>query len=287
MIPLKKLKLPPLKTYKIPRYILILFAFILVSFSDPYMIKRISDKDFRYEFYTTAKKVNPKINKTYSWFKGGLIHEAQGGIGGDLLNDKFVKMYHSNQLAEQGQFKNGLRIGLWKTWYQNGVLATTQIWRKGERNGKFFRYSENGSILEYGKYSSNLKSGKWTNTESKEIITYKKGVIVKEKQIFTKSEKYKAKQDIIKQENAVKSKKELDETSDALKLAAYKAQTKQEKETAKATAQKEREIKAASKKEEQKAKKDAKEKVANEPKKDSKIKSFFKNLFKKKDKSPK
>ncbi|WP_379817179.1 toxin-antitoxin system YwqK family antitoxin [Flavobacterium artemisiae] len=251
------------------------------------MIKRISDKNFRYEFYTTEKKVNPKINKTYSWFKGGLIHEAQGGIGGDLLNDKFVKMYHSNQLAEQGEFKNGLRVGLWKTWYQNGVLATTQIWSKGERNGKFFRYNETGSLLEYGKYSSNLKSGRWTNAESKEIITYKKGVIVKEKQIFTKSEKYKAKQDEIKQENAVKSKKELEETNDALKLAQYKAQKEQEKETAKAITQKEREKKATAKKEEQKAKKEAKEKSANEPKQDSKLKSFFKNLFKKKDKSPK
>jgi len=279
-----------LKTLTIPRYILLIFSFALVSFGDPYTIKRISDKNFRYEFYTTDKKINPKTSKTYFWFKGGLIHEAQGGVAGELLNDKFVKMYHSNQLAEQGQFKNGLRVGEWKTWHQNGVLATTLHYSNGLRSGKYFRYDESGKLVESGKFSSNLKNGKWKDTESEEIITYKNGVIVKKKEIISKSEQYRIKQEGIKAENAIESQKELEATSDALKLKSYKAKTREEKALAKEKAKKEREAAAADKKVKREAEKEAKkvekEKAKNEPKKDSKIESFFKNLFKKKDKAP-
>ncbi len=280
-----------MKTYTIPRFITILLAFVLLSFGDPYTIKRISDKDFRYEFYTTNKKIKPKTAKTYYWFKGGLIHEAQGGIAGDLLDDKFTKMYHSNQLAEQGQFKEGLRVGLWKTWHQNGVLATTLSYSKGLRCGKYFRYDENGNLVENGKFSSDLKTGKWTNAESKEITTYKKGVIVKQKETFTKSEKYRIKHENAKLENAQEAQKELEATSDAVKLANYKAKAKEEKAIANAKAKKEKEAKIASDKAEKAAKKEArkkaKEQAKNEPKKDSKIEVFFKNIFKKKDKAPK
>ncbi|QOG02172.1 toxin-antitoxin system YwqK family antitoxin [Flavobacterium sp. MDT1-60] len=276
-----------MKTYTIPRYILVFFAFVLVSFGDPYTIKRISDKDFRYEFYTTDKKVKPKTAKTYYWFKGGLIHEAQGGIAGDLLDDKFTKMYHSNQLAEQGQFKEGLRVGLWKTWHSNGVLATTLSYCKGLRSGKYFRYDENGNLVENGKFCSDLKTGKWTNVESKEITTYKKGVIVKKKETFTKSEKYRIKQENIKLENSKDNQKELEATSDAAKLAALKSKTKEEKTLAKEKAKKDAEAEAAAKKAQKAAKKEAKKQTRNEPKKDSKVETFFKNLFKKKDKAPK
>ncbi|MDR6764540.1 antitoxin component YwqK of YwqJK toxin-antitoxin module [Flavobacterium sp. 2755] len=280
-----------MKTLTIPRYFVIFLAFVLVSFGDPYMIKRISDKDFRYEFYTTDKKITPKTSKTYYWFKGGLIHEAQGGIAGDLLNDKFTKMYHSNQLAEQGQFKDGLRVGEWKTWHPNGVLSSISNYSKGLRSGKYFRYNEIGALVENGKYSSNEKTGKWTNAETKEITTYKDGVIVKKKETFTKSEKYRIKQENNKLEDAKETQKELEETSDALKLESYKAKTKEEKAQAKEKAKKETEAKAAAQKAEKEAKKQAKERekerAKNEPKKDLKIKSFFNNLFKKKDKAPK
>ena len=276
-----------MKTYIIPRYILIFFSFILVSFSDPYTIKRISDKDFRYEFYTTEKKTTPKTSKTYYWFKGGLIHEAQGGIAGDLLNDKFTKMYHSNQLAEQGQFKNGLRVGTWKTWHQNGILATTLSYSNGLRSGKYFRYDETGQLVENGKFSSDLKTGKWTNIDSKEILTYKRGVIVKKKETFTKSEKYRIKQENSKLENAQEAQKDLEATSDAVKLVAFKAKTKEEKTIAKEKAKKEKEKQATAKKAAREAKKEARKQAKNEPKKDSKVEMFFKNLFKKKDKTKK
>lgn len=269
-----------MKAIILPRYILFYFVFALFSFTDPYTVKRASDKDFRYEFYTTDKKVKPNKDQMYSWFKGGLIHEAQGGIAGDLLNDKFIKMYHSNQLAEQGKFKNGLRVGVWKTWHKNGVLATDQNWHNGLRSGIYSRFDSNGNLIEKGRFIANYKTGKWINTENHDTITYKKGEIVIKGQTFTKSEKYKLKQEKNNLENTKKAQKELDATADAAKLASYKTATKEEKEILISDRKKENELKIE-------AKKQARKQAENEPKKDSKIKTFFKSLFKKKDKGPK
>lgn len=155
-----------------------IIIFTITSFSDPYSIKRISDKDFRYEFYTTKKILTPKLSKNYYWFKGGTIHHATSGIAGELLNDKFVKMYHTNQLAEQGCFRNGLKKGLWKTWHKNGNLETTQRWSGGVRSGTFQRFDTLGILTEKGIYTNDLKFGKWINFVKKDTISYNRSIAV-------------------------------------------------------------------------------------------------------------
>lgn len=276
-----------MKTIILRLLFLLFFVFILTSFDDPYTIKRTSDKDFRYEFYTTDKKITPNKNKTYYWFKGGLIHEAQGGITGDLLDNKFIKMYHTNQLAEQGRFKKGVKVGVWKTWYQNGLLATVQNWNDGLRSGSYLHYDQNGILIETGRFMSNLKNGKWINVENKDTILYKKGKNIKQKETFTKSEKYRIRRDNTKLENAKETQKKLEAASDAIKLANYKAKTKEENAIAKEIAKNEKEVKTGTKKNEKATKKTSREQAKNAPKKDSKIITFFKNLFKKKDKTSK
>ena len=156
----------------ISKSLLLLLAFLTVSFIDPYSVKRISDENYRYEFYKTSKTITPKLSKTYFWFKGGLIHNAQSGIGGELLNAKFVKMYHSNQLAEQGMFRKGLKKGLWKTWYSSGVLESIQVWSNGVRAGMFFKFNENGELVEKGRFTNNMKFGKWIDFIKKDTIVY-------------------------------------------------------------------------------------------------------------------
>lgn len=175
------------------RNIFITFCLIFVSFQDPYSIKRISDKNFRYEFFTITKKINPKRNKTYFWFKGGLIHQAEFGIAGEVLNGSFKKYFHSNQLAEQGEFNKGLKIGLWKSWHENGKIETTQTWRSGQKNGDFFKYNNSGEIIEKGKFSKNLKHGLWIDLVKKDTVIYKNGNIFIKKKKLTKEEKEKIK----------------------------------------------------------------------------------------------
>lgn len=173
------------------RNIFIISLIGLISFQDPYSIKRISDKNFRYEFYTTSKKIKPHKNKTYFWFKGGLIHEAEYGVAGEVLNGSFKKYFHSNQLAEQGVFKKGLKVGLWKSWYENGKIETNQIWKSGQKNGVFLKYNSSGEIVEKGSYKRNLKHGLWIDMIKNDSITYKKGAVFLKKAKLTKEERKK------------------------------------------------------------------------------------------------
>lgn len=208
-------KLISLKTKVLSRFSYLLLAVLLMSFSDPYAIKRISDLNFRYEFYTTDKKVNPKANKIYYWFKGGLIHNAQAGIAGVLLDGTFIKMYHSNQLAEQGKFKNGIKVGIWKTWHPNGVIETTQNWGNGIKSGKYYRYDENGILAEKGNYRGDKKQGRWVDYVNKDTIVYKRGVVFIKKQKLSKEEKVLAKDEKKKANEAKKSLKATEKTKKA------------------------------------------------------------------------
>jgi len=228
----------------------ILLSFVLIAATDPYTIKRISDKDFRYEFYTIKKEISIKHHKTYFWFKGGLIHMTEGCVSGQLLHREFKKYYHSNQLAEQGIFKKGLKVGLWKNWFENGSTQSTQEYSNGQKHGKFYNYNIEGKILEKGFYRSGKKQGYWINFIKKDTIRYKKGKVFIPKPKLSKVEKAAAKE--------LKKKK-----SEALKL-----QKETDKKIKKGKKEEAKKPKAPSSKKEDKVKKD----------------NFFKRIFSKKDK---
>lgn len=251
-----------LKTKVLPGIFYLALALILVSFSDPYTIKRISDADFRYEFYTTDKKINPKDNKMYYWFKGGTIHNSQAGIAGQLLHDKFVKMYHSNQLAESGTLKNGLKTGIWKTWHPNGMLQTIQKWNNGFKTGIFLNYDLKGNLLEKGKFKNNLKQGTWISYATKDTLSYRRGVVVQNKPKRTPLQKH---EQNLKEDNAKALKAatvNAKNLEDATKLEGYKISEKEVKKALRA-----------------KQKTEAK---ANCIKTKEKYKAYFKNMFSKK-----
>lgn len=186
----------------------ILLSFVLIAATDPYTIKRISDKDFRYEFYTIDKDITIKHHKTYFWFKGGLIHKAEGGVSGQLLHGEYKKHYHSNQLAEQGTFKKGLKVGLWKNWFENGATESTQEYSNGQKHGNFYSYNIEGKMLEKGFYRSGKKQGYWINFTKKDTIRYKKGKIFIPKPKLSKEEKAVAKEQKKKKSIALKLQKE-------------------------------------------------------------------------------
>lgn len=264
-----------------PRFLYILIAFLLVSFSDPYTIKRISDVNFRYEFYTTETKVNPKESKTYYWFKGGLIHYSQAGITGQLLNDKFIKMYHSNQLAEQGEFKKGLKVGLWKTWHPNGKIQTIQYWDNGLKSGNYYCYDDKGDIIIKGNYRRNVMNGKWIDYIKKDTLKYSRGVVVVKKMGLSKVEKYKLNQEIIIANRKKKTEQESEKLQNSNTLATYKVKAKEDeknyKENKKVFNQKVATDKKALKEKKKAAKKTEKERKAAQG--DSKAKALFKKVW--------
>ncbi len=158
------------RTYWVVGFALV---FLLFSFQEPKVKKRITDTSFKYEFYVTDKETEIKSDRIYYWFKGGAIHNSEYGISGELLDDTFDKFYLNNQLAEQGSFNRGLKHGLWKTWYANGVIETTQYWDNGRKKGTFYRYANDGQLMEKGRYKANKKHGQWINYSVNDTVTYK------------------------------------------------------------------------------------------------------------------
>lgn len=281
-------------------------ALLLVSFSDPYSIKRISDQDFRYEFYVTDKTITPKPNKVYYWFKGGAIHSAQGGSGGNLLNDVFLKTYHSNQIAEKGNFKNGLKMGIWKTWYPNGSIESTQKWSKGLRTGRYYKYDKNGLVAETGFYKNDKKQGKWYDFEKKDTVSYSRGIPTVKKRKLSKLDKLNLKLQELKDEQnkktAIKSKKNKIAVAKKAERDFVKAQElalENEKTNARLRRKEAKEAKIVARKTakaNKKAQKEAKEKekaieISNKeaninsgatPKKENFFNRYYNKLFKKK-----
>lgn len=159
------------------KFFLVFSIITLFSFSSP-LKKRISDAVYRYEFYTTDNVVSPKEDRQYYWFKGGTIHNSEFGVGGELLDGTYNKFYHSNQLAENGDFKNGLKNGYWKNWYASGTLASKVYWDNGQMDGSFTLYDKLGGLIESGRYKNNKKHSVWIDYVKKDTTVYKNGTIV-------------------------------------------------------------------------------------------------------------
>ncbi|WP_162126050.1 toxin-antitoxin system YwqK family antitoxin [Flavobacterium phycosphaerae] len=234
------------------------------SFQEPRLKKRITDSNFKYEFYVTDNKPDVMSDRVYYWFKGGAIHNSENGIAGELLDETFDKFYLNNQLAESGTFKNGLKVGLWKTWHTNGFLATSQYWNDGRRKGMNFHYSDRGELIEKGRYSRGKKQGVWINFISKDTVTFNNGEKVIPSQVDL------AREAKIK-ENKAKRKIKRDEKKKDKQL----EKEKRKADKTKATSNKENDTRGNNKM----------NSSNNNPEPKAKKDNFFKRLFSKKEKS--
>lgn len=147
---------------------------------DPVQKKVIRTKEYDIEFYVSLKKKRTNKNKEYFWYKSGEIHNSIGNAAGELLHLQYVKYYADNSLAERGEFEYGLKKGVWKQWYPNGVIMEESRWVDGVKYGPYFYYDKMGELVITGKYRDNNKIGVWINLKTKDTTWYKKGRAFKE-----------------------------------------------------------------------------------------------------------
>lgn len=78
-------------------------------------------------------KAEPKIknDRYYYWYMRNIIHSTQGGYSGQLLNGHYLAFYPDKNLKEEGDFKTGLKDGVWKTWNRKGDLTSVTNWDEG------------------------------------------------------------------------------------------------------------------------------------------------------------
>jgi len=118
--------------------ILLLFSGIVTAQKTPdYGLYRIrivdTNKIIQAEIQPVTSKVHPERQLFYYWYNANTIHFSQGGFSGNLLNGTYTEYYLKLNLQKQGNFKNGLKDGKWKSWNEDGTLREISQWKNGSR----------------------------------------------------------------------------------------------------------------------------------------------------------
>lgn len=100
---------------------------------------------------------------------------------GEYIDGEKEGFWFSNvgDYKEEGNYKTGLQIGLWKWFYKDGTLQFEGKFIDGEPDGEHKFYFENGKLKLSGKYIMGKKEGNWRRFDDQgnmEIVfTYKDG----------------------------------------------------------------------------------------------------------------
>jgi antitoxin component YwqK of YwqJK toxin-antitoxin module len=79
-------------------------------------------------------------------------------ITGELVN---LPDYGPKSLVEEGKYENGLKTGIWKHYFSNGVLQNRLTFVDNRPNGYAIMYHENGKIYEEGIWKNNRWVGNY------------------------------------------------------------------------------------------------------------------------------
>jgi len=91
--------------------------------------------------------------------------------------------YNDNGVVTEGNFNQGERDGVWKSYYADGKLLSEENYKDGVLDGKFTHYYPSGKVKLTGKYQMGVRTGIWYSyAENGELILaveYYRGVEMK------------------------------------------------------------------------------------------------------------
>ena len=123
------------------------------------IILRTSEGTSRMWVSGENKRIIPKSDRFYYGYYLGGLFSKQGELQGKPLNGKFQRYDPKDNILVSGQFKDGLKTGLWKHLNPGGALTETTEYRKGLLYGARVIYKNgNPDILE--KYREGQLIGK-------------------------------------------------------------------------------------------------------------------------------
>ena len=92
---------------------------------------------------------------------------------------KYEEFDDYGNLYKEGQFKNGLKEGIWKTYYDDSY--DIENYHNGKLNGEFKKFSKDNHLLVKGEYKEHKKEGVWgfyySDGGLKNEVEYKNGEI--------------------------------------------------------------------------------------------------------------
>lgn len=142
-----------------------------------------------------ALDVNPKVkidNTTpYYWYYNNQINHNIGGYYGRLLHGAYRVFNKNNQMITEGNFSNGIKIGLWKYWFANGSLKASALYKNGKLNGDVVYFSMSGEKIRVVEYNNGVMDGSETifRTDTTIVNKYNKGRLIEKKKKRAKPDK--------------------------------------------------------------------------------------------------
>lgn len=94
------------------------------------VVIQTGDTVFKTRVRSTAKEERIDIGKRYYWYGQGRVFSNIGGSGGKLLHGSY-QGFVDGQLVVSGEFRNGLKNGIWSVWKSDGTLINQTHWKNG------------------------------------------------------------------------------------------------------------------------------------------------------------
>lgn len=110
----------------------------------------LGQKEGFWIFSTKKKLYNPYEKEPYEWSK------SEGSYKNDLKVGQWKSYYNNGQLCESGSYNNGIKEGLWTSYYKKGQVSESGRFINGKKDGLWNFYDENGRRLDQsGFYKEN------------------------------------------------------------------------------------------------------------------------------------
>jgi len=95
-----------------------------------------------------------------------------------ITDSLYFSYFQNGVMKSSGVFRNGKAGGTWKYFYENGTLKMTGIFKENEHHGYWKYFHENGNINMEGEIYKDIKEGEWKyyfeNGNLKNAGNYKK-----------------------------------------------------------------------------------------------------------------
>ncbi|HEY0091938.1 MAG TPA: hypothetical protein VGB43_05565 [Flavobacterium sp.] len=103
-----------------------------------------------------------KIIMTTEFYKGGKLHGTR------------TVFYPSGKLAEETNYNNGIRDGIYRKYTDKGVMLEDAIYVNGEYHGPATYRDANGKIASKGMFKNGRKDGVWEFYEDGKLVNKEK-----------------------------------------------------------------------------------------------------------------
>ena len=86
------------------------------------------------------------------WSDHGVLTEEGSYKNGERVGIWKSYSRETEKLVQEGMYKEGVRTGLFKHYYKEGTLLKEVNWEEGERQGAFIYYNRDGTVFNKGVY---------------------------------------------------------------------------------------------------------------------------------------